>query len=230
MTGENRPSPRLCPKKGPLPSRSPAAWGRALSKENLLPPQPLRGLPWLLRENQDGSEQPQCGPLSDPVCRAHPGAGSVQRDRWEWWSGRLGAPAVLTQVTEELERSESAWRPALLLPGAGDVGLGRWDPLKKGLDPSCLGQPQSLCPNLGLVPTRSPPCRSCPGWRTQPFSDHSSCGSAGSQELAQLWWAHVFRSSLERVQTRNQSFGRMLKPRVLWAERSDFPGAHSTLT
>ena len=157
MTGENRPSPRLCPKKGPLPSRSPAAWGRALSKENLLPPQPLRGLPWLLRENQDGSEQPQCGPLSDPVCRAHPGAGSVQRDRWEWWSGRLGAPAVLTQVTEELERSESAWRPALLLPGAGDVGLGRWDPLKKGLYHSCLGQPQSICPNLGLVPTRSPP-------------------------------------------------------------------------
>ena len=77
------------------------------------------------------------------------------------------------------------------------MGLGRWDPLEKGLDPSCLGQPQSLCPNLGLDPTRSPPCRSCPGCRTQPFSDHSSCGSAGSQELAQLWWAHVFRSSLE---------------------------------
>ena len=56
---------------------------------------------------------------------------------------------------------------------------------------SCLGRPQSLCPDLGSVPTEGPACCSCPGCHAQPFSNHSSCGSAGSQEPAQLWRAHV---------------------------------------
>ena len=207
--------------EGSSPLQAPKAWGRALFKENLLPPHPLRGLPWLLRENQDSSGRPQCGPQSDPVCGAHPREGSVQRDWWGRWSGRFGAPAVLTQVTEELERSEPAWHLALLPPGAGDMGLGPGTP-------SCLGQPQSLCPDLGSVPTEGPALLLLP-WVPRP---------AFLQPL--LLWLSWFPgaspalagpcSSLKRVQTRSRSFGKRLKPQALLAKHSDFPGAHSALS
>lgn len=81
--------------------------------------------------------------------------------------------------------------------------------------PSCLDRPQSLCPNLGSVPTEGPALLLLP-WVPRP---------AFLQPL--LLWLSWFPgagpalagpcSSLERVQTRSRSFGKRLKPQALLA-------------